>query len=278
MVSGFSRKIVLLGLLIGVLFPKITNAQDEETPPRTSKAEDFNEKGLPSLQDIDGVKSPILAPEPLIVTIIESTSFHPGHTQDGIWEDVATEMGHSASIQPQTTLDNTDFFSTTDLLIISSGVIDIPLQRRAIIEQFIQQGGGAYIQSEYDCSYAANVTFASIVSNLGGSFSWIDTIEGDLIPMNVLGRLSNTPNIVPSLSSFWWGCKGSGNRTIQNYLEFNGDYFGFIFTPPNPNYGILITSSDQDWVRLATENQLLMENILTTLGRRARVYLPVIFR
>jgi hypothetical protein len=202
----------------------------------------------------------------LAITIIESQSANSGHTMDVNWLNVATLMGNSAVIEPQTTLDNTDIFDFTDILVISSGVIDIPLSRRAIIQQFIEQGGPVYIQSEYLSSYQANETFQQIVTNLGGSFSWAETVSGDLIPMNIFGTISNTPNLVPSLSYFWYGCVGSGDATIEANMEYMGQNFGFIFTPPNSSHGVVMTNSDQDWARDATEKDFLMENILTYLS------------
>jgi hypothetical protein len=207
---------------------------------------------------------PTLVHSPLLITIIESQSM--GHVMDTIWLGVANFMGHTGTIVPQTTMDDSNFFSTTDILIISSGVIDIPTNRRIIIEQYVQQGGPVYIQGEFSSSFEPNQTFQSIVDSLGGSFSWGATVSGDLVPMNVLGTLSNTPNSVPTLSYFWWGCEGSGDTTIENYLEYGGQYFGFIFTPPNPNYGPVITNSDQDWAQSGLENRLLMENIITYLS------------
>ncbi len=61
----------------------------------------------------------------LNVVIIESQSFNSGHMMDQIWYNVVTGMGHTASISPQATLDNNSFFAATDILIVSSGVINI---------------------------------------------------------------------------------------------------------------------------------------------------------
>ena len=79
-------------------------------------------------------------------------------------------MGYNAAIYPQTTLDNTDFFSGTDILLISSGVIDIPGNRQQVIQQWVQQGGSLYLQCEYQSSYNSNQTFQGIVTNLEGTF------------------------------------------------------------------------------------------------------------
>ena len=121
-----------------------------------------------------------------------------------------------------------------------------------------------YLQGEYLSSYSTNQVFQSLVNDLGGSFAWGNTVNGNLAPMMVIGSLSMYPNVVTSFNYFWYGVYGNGNNTIENYLLYGGNYFGFIFTPPNPNYGIIITNSDQDWIRTDT-CRALMDNILYRL-------------
>lgn len=196
------------------------------------------------------------------VTIIESAS--GGHTMDTVWAGVATGMGHTPVIVPQTTLDTTGFFATTDILIVSSGVLALPGNRVSTIQQFIEQGGPVFLQSEYVCSWDTDVAFATLVANLGGSHTWIDTVPGVLAPMNVLGIFATTPNNVPSIGYFWYGCRGTGGAAITPFLEYGGDYFGFAFKSANPAHGVLITTTDQDWVQESTSPEL-MENILTAL-------------
>jgi hypothetical protein len=61
----------------------------------------------------------------------------------------------------------------------------------------MQSGKNIYLQGEYDCTfYNTNTLFESLVNNNGGSFSWNGIIAGDLNPMNVLGTLGSSPNIV----------------------------------------------------------------------------------
>jgi len=219
---------------------------------------------------IESVENYFVAHQPGIasgfsITIVESRSYNSGHDMDLEWQAVAQSMGHTATIVDQTALDNTDFFAATDILIVSSGVIDIPSNRRTTIQQFIEQGGPVYLQGEYLLDFQANQTFQEIVNALGGSFSWIGTTSGDLNPMIVSGTLSSTPNTVPTLGYFWYGCTGSGDGTIENFLTYGSEYYGFIFTPPNSNYGKVICDSDQDWIGQSEshpESRLLMENII----------------
>jgi len=208
-----------------------------------------------------------------LITIIESQSYDNLHTMDQVWLNIVTALGSTGTIMPQSTLDNTDFFSTTDILIISSGLMNIPANRKANVLAFIQQGGTVYIQAEYLKTFDPDVFFASIVNSLGGSFTWGNMAIGELTPMLVLGNLAGTPNEVTSLDNFWYGTAGAGDSTIENFLEYQSQYFGFIFTPPDPNYGIVVTSSDQDWVITSAEHPaavLLMKNIIALLSSKCK--------
>jgi len=198
------------------------------------------------------------------VTIIESESFNSGQRMDSIWYSVCVSMGYTASVLPQTTLDDNTFFATTDLLIVSSGVIALPNNRILTIQQFLQTGKPAYIQAEYLPTYGGDIAFQTIVNNLGGTFAWGGTTDGDLAPMNILGTFATNNNAVTSLSYYWYGCYGTGGCTVENMIEYNGQYFGFQFCPPTTGIGRLSTTSDQDWVNSQTSN-LFMENILTNL-------------
>ncbi|MEI7802802.1 MAG: gliding motility-associated C-terminal domain-containing protein, partial [Bacteroidota bacterium] len=191
------------------------------------------------------------------------------HVMDLNWQTVATGIGYTATINPQSTLNTTAFFATTDILIISSGVITLSATAMTNISAYIAQGGRAYIQGEYDCSaYNTNGLFENLVAQFGGGpFNYLGTIAGTLVPMNVLGSLSTTNNVVPSLSYYWYGCRGlpGACSIVEPFLEYNGDYFGFIYCAPNTNGGRAIQTTDQDWVLQNTSTQL-MENILNNLS------------
>lgn len=185
---------------------------------------------------------------------------------DIAWESVLLGMGHTPTIAPQTTLDNTAFFATTDILIVSSGVIDLPANRINTIIQFLQSGKPVYIQSEYLPTYTTNQAFAFIVTTLGGSFNWTNLFSGDLQPMNILGTYSTTNNAVTSLGYYWYSVAGKGDCNTINYLEYGGEYHGFHYIPTNPSYGTLITNTDQDWINTISPASVdLMENIITHL-------------
>ncbi|MCB9087534.1 MAG: T9SS type A sorting domain-containing protein [Calditrichae bacterium] len=210
-----------------------------------------------------------------VVTIIESQSANSGHDMDQEWLTVALAMGFQATIHPQTALDDMALLDTTDVLIVSSGVIDIPTPRRAMILSYLKTGKPLYLQNEYLCDYSSNRLFAELVDSLGGNVTLNGTVSGDLDPMNVLGTLATTPNPVDSLSYFWYGCHGTGDSTtVVPFLEHMGNHYGFVFTPPDPGHGIIITTSDQDWVRnpdgYATA-PMLQENILHYLNEGGSV-------
>jgi hypothetical protein len=202
----------------------------------------------------------------LNITIIESQSYNSGHTMDTIWYNLVTSLGHTATINPQTTLDDTLFFTATDILIVSSGVIDLLPNRVMIIQQYLQYGGKVYLQAEYLTTFTTNMAFESITNALGATFSWAPTTSGDLVPMNSFGSLGTTPNLVPPLDYFWYGTPGTGCNGIEPFLEYSGQHYGFVFCS-SVSSGRMITTPDQDWVRAATaEDLLLMENIIYNLS------------
>jgi hypothetical protein len=213
------------------------------------------------------------------VSIIESKSANPGHVMDTVWAIAAESLGYTHTIRPQTALDDTAFFSQTNILIISSGVIALPANRAKTILQFIRSGKPVYLQGEYLNTYSTNIFFDALVDSLGGAFTLGGTVSGDLSPMVVTGTLSTTPNPIASLAYFWYGCSGTGDTlTCIPFLSYQGNNFGFIFTPPNPTLGKVIMTTDQDWVRdHGTSAGLpLIENILAYLSNLTVTAIPTI--
>ena len=199
------------------------------------------------------------------VLIIESQSNNTGHVMDIVWQSTASNMGLTATIGAQSELLDTNFFAGTDALIISSGVIILSNAQINTITEFMKSGKSIYLQGEYDCSiYNTNTLFESLVNNNGGVFDLNGTIAGTLAPMNVMGALASTPNAVSPLSYFWYGCRGNACANVEPFLEYNNDYFGFIFCPPNSDYGRVVYTTDQDWVNQSTSIPLL-KNILTLI-------------
>ena len=183
---------------------------------------------------------------------------------DENWQNIATNLGYNATISPQSILDDATNLSNTDVLVISSGLINLPEIRQQSIRQFVEQGGNLYIQSEYLVNLPGNELFNYLINNLGGSFTWDGESTGSLAPMNVVGDLADNLNTVNAITYYWYGTYGSGDSTIHSILEYNNLDWGFIFCPPTPTYGKIITTSDQDWVRTLNSEEL-MANILTYL-------------
>jgi|GEM_PF-5850125 len=198
------------------------------------------------------------------IAIIESQSFIQGHNMDVIWREIAAGMGHNPVILPQSTLNDTNFFPTTDVLIVSSGVIDLPPNSVNTIELFLRSGKSVYIQSEYMNTYTTNQAFASIVNQNGGFFTWFETVTGTLQPIIVDGCLSQVYNQVISFNDFWYGCEGIGDNTIEKSLWYQNQCIGFLFCPPNDSLGHMITNTDQDWIRDRCCDPL-MQNIISHL-------------
>lgn len=198
------------------------------------------------------------------ITIIESVSGGWWAVQDSIWKDVATGMGHNATIVTQSTLDTISNLSTTDVLIVSSGTITYAgTNRLQTIIQYVLSGRPAYIQSEYLGVYQGTVAFDSVMQTVGANFTWTGSVGGQLVPMNIFGTFATTPNNVSTLNFFNFGQAGNGTG-VEKFLEFQGDFFGFCYTDSTCTNGTVITTSDQDWVWHNSSPDLL-ENILIRL-------------
>jgi Secretion system C-terminal sorting domain len=199
------------------------------------------------------------------ILIIESqTGDHPDHTMAAAWQDIANSMNHYALVFPPHVLLSQVWLNMADIVIVSSGVEEIPQMSYANLLTFAQMGKSVYIQSEADAASSGNERFAQLVTDLGGQFTWGETTYGDLVPMNILGLLSHSNNLVESLDYFQDGCVGFGNDTIENQFEFEGNYYGFMFTPPNVDHGKVFTNSDLDWVNQWSYPEL-MQNYITLL-------------
>lgn len=234
-----------------------SSAQQSSTPNLSSVP-----AGAPAFLAPQGTRTGVNLTASGNVTIIESQSFNGGHTMDTQWQNVATGMGYTASINPQSTLDTTGFFATTDILVVSSGVITLSGLALTNIKDFVNGGGQVYLQGEYLTTYNTNILFADICNSLGGSFSLGTTYSGDISPMAVSGVLSTTPNAVSSLSYHWYGASGTAGALVTPFMHYSGADFGWIFEAPGG--GRVVHNTDQDWVRLVTSPEL-QENILTYL-------------
>lgn len=200
------------------------------------------------------------------ISIVESQSVFPHHNTDLGWQTVAASMGHTATIVGQDALDNIANFDGVHILIVSSGLAELPTYRVQVITEFVQSGRPVYLQGEYNCDYdPGNVAFDDIVAALGGSFTRTGVVSGNLQPMSVLGSLAAQPNAVPTLPYFWYGCAATGDATIESFLEYGGQSFGWIFTPL-ADTGRVLHTTDEDWIMTASPTAIaMMENIVSYL-------------
>ncbi len=182
---------------------------------------------------------------------------------DEKWADVANSMGYTSAIYTQDELTDTHL-EDAHLLVVSSGLAEVSDHLRNLVIQFVRSGGTAYIQSEYQISNPGNQLFEYCVNNMGGEFSWTGEAMGNLVPMEIFEPLNNNLNPISFADSFWFGTYGEGNETVQPLMEFEGNYFAFLFDPVSPEHGNILTCSDQDWIRIC-QNPSLMENILHLL-------------
>ena len=210
------------------------------------------------------------------IVIIESTSFHPLQQMDAKWQNIANNLGHSTTILSQTSLDDVNNLSGFDALILSNGLIQLTDTREEVLHQFVAQGGNAYIQAEYQATQPGSEAFEYVVSQLGGTFSWIGESNGNLAPMNIFGELAEGDSPVTSIDHFWYGAYGEGGDNITPFLEKNDKHFGFTYCPTNPSHGKIVTTSDQDWIRLDYSPELI-HNIIHFLTTSGSLVIPSIF-
>lgn len=218
----------------------------------------------------------IRAHGPQRITIIESQSANTGHNMDTRWHDIATAAGHTATIVPQTTLDDIHNLDQTDILIVSSGVIDLPAPRRAVVDAFAASHRGVYLQGEYLTSYTTNIGFGEIVAAHGGTFTWSATVAGQQDPTTVNGCLANTPELSTQLTAYWYACTGTGSAPKLEVIHTapGGQPIGWSFCLPGG--GLVIFNTDQDFIKdQAAGTPAHMRNVLARLADAANCDGPV---
>lgn len=212
-----------------------------------------------------------LPPTPgLTVTVVESQSFADWAVMDTVWQAQANALGHTATIVPQTALDDPANLGTTDVLIVPSGVIELPPNRIATIQAFVESGRGVFLQGEYQMAYTSNQGFASIVNALGGTFSWTADLSGDLQPVEVVGCTGTTPQLVPAITDFFYGVTGTGTGPGFEVLvqrTTNGQPLGFSFCRTGGGQIMITTDGDFIWRLNPVE---FMTNVITRLAHADR--------
>lgn len=210
------------------------------------------------------------------VAIIESQSFHPLQNMDSKWENELFSMGHASTILPQTALDDISNLYGYDILVVSNGLVSLTPARMETMSQFVSSGRGAYIQAEYQVTQPGSEAFEYVVTQLGGTFNWTGEMNGNLAPMNVIGEVGSLNIPSSSIGHFWYGAYGSGDANTTPFLEYDNKHFGFIYNSPNPAHGKVMTTSDQDWIRLDHSPEM-MQNIVFYLLFQPTIDVPSIF-
>ena len=188
---------------------------------------------------------------------------------DEKWVDIANALGYTHSLVSQSTLDSTSFYSNTDVLIVSGGTDTYSSTQIANVQGFIEQGGSVYFQSEYQCNYTSNVGVQTIVNAHGGGLTYGGTVSGTLSPTEISECMQEdlNGNTIPSLSYFWYGCSSSSSSSgYEAILRYQNQDLGFAYCSSNSGYGMIISTSDQDWVRntsnYAQANTMLQQILL----------------
>jgi gliding motility-associated-like protein len=185
----------------------------------------------------------------------------PNSTIISTWADVANDQYYFATATTISVLDNPIPLSYSGLIITQCDSQLTPTRINNII-QFIQNGRPVYIQCEKDINNSMNQALVQMIATLGGAFSWNQTVNGNIGPLQVLGTFANVYANVPSLNNFYDGCAGSGNGYIFPFLRNNGLDYGFSFCPPDTSYGKIIFTSDTGWiVHAAQPDSDLLHNI-----------------
>lgn len=265
----FTFCLVLLTFFTIGIFPQGSTYTPDITPSQQYKNIDSYHK--------QNITAPLLKTSVLNniikIGIINSRDINEAHCMDTVWAAAADSMGFPKQIISADSLMQASSLAGFDVIIVSSGVMEmIPAHINSLL-QFIRSGKSVYIQSEYSSTLSTNIAFKSIVDSLGGSFTWGDQVMGDLNPVTILGTFATTPYNTSLINFFYWGVAGTGDTTITPFLKKDNNNIGFLFTPPSRSCGEVITQTDQDWIN-QRKNIPLMANILYSFQARA-AFVPV---
>jgi cysteine-rich repeat protein len=186
------------------------------------------------------------------IAIIESQSGPGGAGQnmDTVWKTLIEGLGHTATILPQTSLDNIANLTAYNVLIVSGFDIPIPAARRTVIKAFVQSGRGAYVQGEYLSTYEGNQVFLDVVNQLGAGFVFAADISGSLT-VNATGCAASTPNTVPAMSQNYAATStSSGNGIAALKVTTGGQAVAWRYC--RAGGGLLIHTTDKDDIRSLT--------------------------
>lgn len=208
-----------------------------------------------------------------VLTVAIITSPMLGQNMDTEWLTVAQGLGHTATIEPESFLDNVANLANTDVLVVSSGTAPLLANRLQTIQTFLTGGGGVYLQGEYQASFAHNQAFATLVNATGGTWTWGNGLTGDLQPATALGCWAAYPtSLTTPLDYFWFGITGSGSP--EPILQSSGSIaVGWSWCLAQG--GQLVHVTDKDFINQASaEDHAFMGNVLQRLGNAANCTQP----
>jgi len=204
------------------------------------------------------------------VFITDTQSDAATQIMDLSWKRAANLIGAESEIIAFTTLDSLHILQQADVVILASGIKETSVTQRNVLQQYIQEGGNVYVQSEFKINFAGNQLFSYLVNKSGGEFEWSGETSSNLNPISFPAFISGGTE--PSrLNYFWNGTSGCGGETVFPIATHNDIHYGFIHIDSDPSKGRIMTISDQDWIKIATEvgqghRLTLMKNLLNTLA------------
>lgn len=218
-----------------------------------------------------GTCDPCLGPTTgaLTIAIVESQSLSTAQNMDNQWKARAEDLGHVATIHPQTVLDNIGNLAAADILIVASHEIIIPAARRATITAFAASGRGVYIQGEFQGTFEGNVVFEEVIDSFGANFSWGAEVTGSLTA-TAQGCFASTPFAVAAMSQNF-GVTGNASGAGLGVIE-TGTPAGGAPTPVGFRYcrsggGLVVTTTDKDNIRAQSAGvPEFMKNIIYRLS------------
>ena len=157
------------------------------------------------------------------VIIVESQSYHPLHSMDQEWLNIAQFNGDTGAIHPQSILDDAAALAQADALIISSAVILLDDTKTNNILTFIQNGGNVYLQSEFLATLSGNMAFQQIATDLGVNFNWVGEFAGYVTPITLTNSLANFSDTPVEFAYWFYAGQGSGDENVEVIAEFQGD-------------------------------------------------------
>ena len=204
------------------------------------------------------------------VLITDTRSEAATQFMDLSWKRASNMLGADPEIIAKTYLDSLHILQEADLVIVASGVSETTSSQRNALLQYVQGGGNVYVQSEFKINFAGNQLFSYLVNKSGGEFSWEGETSSNLNPTTFPSFISGG-NSISELKYFWNGTYGCGGKTVFPIATHNDLHYGFIHINTDPNKGRIMTTSDQDWIKIATEvgqehRLQLMKNLLNTLA------------